>query len=257
MTATSSVALVGPVPGEAVEEQAAERIDVRPWIELLPLELLRSGVVRRAEERACPGQRGGGHELGDPEVGEVDVLRVVASGSARDEHVPGLHVPVEEPALVGRVERRGDLLHQPHDALRLERALSVEDLAQVAALDPPHRDEEEALGLALLVHRDDVRVVDQRGQPGLALEALAEALVGDKRAREHLQRNRAPEPQVLRPVHHPHPATAGKRLDAVPGELAADLEVTPHRPAVVPSRPPGRAPDRFPIYLQQWMRHGT
>ena len=64
-------------------------------------------------------------------------------------------------------------------------------------------------------------MVDRRGHPRLALEALAEVGVGGVLGRDQLQRDRAPERQLRRPVDDAHAAAAGDRLDAAPGNMSA------------------------------------
>ena len=94
-------------PGEALVEDAGERVLVGATVDLVAADLLGRDVVARPEradgvERRCrfaerPGQT---------EVGEVDVLVLI------EEHVRGLDVAVDEPARVCRVERSGNLLER-------------------------------------------------------------------------------------------------------------------------------------------------
>ena len=58
---------------------------------------------------------------------------------------------------------------------RLQRALRAQERLEVGALDVAHGDEQAAVGLAGLVDRDDVRMVDRRRELGLAQEPLAKA----------------------------------------------------------------------------------
>ena len=96
-------------------------------------------------------------------------------------------------------------------------------------VDVAHRDVQLARDLAGVVDRDDVRVVDRGGQPGLAQEALAEALVLRELGREDLQRDRPFEREVVGAVDDPHPAPADQRLDPVAGELAARSAIRAYR----------------------------
>ncbi len=70
------------------------------------------------------------------------------------------------------------------------------------------------------VDRHDVRVVDQRGQPRLALEALAEGGIGGAIGRDQLERDRPVEVELDRPVDDAHAAAPRDRLDA---EVAEDV----------------------------------
>ena len=66
-------ALERPRPGQALEEQAPERVDVDPAVEISPLELLGGGVVRRTEEHAGTRDPDRTRHLRDAEVGEIDM----------------------------------------------------------------------------------------------------------------------------------------------------------------------------------------
>ena len=86
---------------ERVEEDAAERVDVRARVGVAALDRLRRGVVERAHEVPRGGHAGrlAAQRLDEPEVGQV---RVLASSPASSEHVAGLDVAVDEPACGGR-----------------------------------------------------------------------------------------------------------------------------------------------------------
>ena len=93
------VLLVRGIAGQTLVEHAAERVDVRAPVELLALDLLRRGVLGRADEH--PGSRDvRGLLLRDAEVGEVDVVGAVRARALDDQHVRGLHVPVHEAHVV-------------------------------------------------------------------------------------------------------------------------------------------------------------
>jgi hypothetical protein len=130
------------------------------------LDLLGRDVVDRPDELASLRQRArGGGALGQTEVREVDV---VAGG---DQRVGRLDVAVYEAGRVRRVERRGHLRHEARGPDRLHLPLALQQAAQVGALDVAHRQEEHAVLLTRLVHRDDVGVLDRRGELRLALES--------------------------------------------------------------------------------------
>ena len=105
---------------------------------------------------------------------------------------------------------------------------------QVAALDQPHRDDQLAVDLARVVDRHHRRVVEPRGEPRLAQEALAEPLALGELAGDHLQRHRPFEAEVGGAVDDAHPAAGDQRVDPVAGDGRADGEVC-HR-AVIPRR---------------------
>ena len=96
----------------------------------------------------------------------------------------------------------------------------LEQPVQVGARHVAHDEVELAVLLPRPVHRHDVRVVDQRGQPRLALEALAEGRVGGAVGGDQLQRDRAPEVELDRPVDDAHAAAPRDRFDA---EITEDI----------------------------------
>ena len=115
----------------------------------------------------------------------------------------------------------------PDRVARVE-AAALQARLQVAPLDVAHRDEEEVVGRPGLVDRDDVRMVDRRGELRLAQEPVTERLVLGEAGGEQLERDPPLEPQVLGQVDDAHPAEAEQRLDPVAGELGADPRVVAH-----------------------------
>ena len=124
-----------------------------------------------------------------------------------------LDVAVDEPARVGRVERASDLDRGSPSARAGSSCASVASSSpEVGPLHVAHCNEQEALGLAGLVDRDHVRVVDRGSEPRLAQEPLAEALVLGQLGGEQLQRDLAAEPRCPRP---------GRQRSSRPGRAAA------------------------------------
>ena len=78
--------------------------------------------------------------------------------AARDEHVGGLHVAVDEPGAVRGVERVGDLLADADDVGDGETAVLVDQVAQRGAVDQLHDDVRDAVVVAGVVGGDDVGV---------------------------------------------------------------------------------------------------
>ena len=206
---------------QGVEEDAAERVDVRGRVAALSLDLLGRDVVDRADELAALGDVAtAGDPLDEAEVREVDVL----VAAARDQHVGGLDVPVDEAALVGGVECVRDLGDDARRPLRLEAAAAPDQGLEVRPLDPAHRDEERALGLPRLVDGDDVRMVDRGREQRLPLEALAEAVVVGQVRSDELQRHGALQRQLGRVVDDSHTAAPGEGLDPVSRHLRPGRE---------------------------------
>ena len=107
---------------------------------------------------------------------------------------------------MGGAERARHGRDDVEGALGVERAVLLEQVLRVGPVDVPHRDPEDAVFLARLVDRDDVRVVERRCEPRLAREPLAEGLVLAQLRREQLERDGAAQREVLRPVDDAHAA---------------------------------------------------
>ena len=131
---------------------------------------------------------------------------------------------MDQVPLVGGIEGARDLGDEAGSTSRLERA-AIDQVAQVRPLHPAHRDVEDSVLLARLVHRDDVRVIDRGGDHPFAPEPLAKRGVSGQRRGHQLQRHRAREPQLGRAVDDAHPAAGGHLFDPVAGELRADLQL--------------------------------
>ena len=93
------------------------------------------------------------------------------------------------------LERTGDLRADGRDLARRERAAGVQDVAEALAVDELHHEERAVRVLAPVVDRHHVRVVEARGRPGLAPEALARTL---RLRRRQLHRHPAVEQHVAR-----------------------------------------------------------
>ena len=91
-------------------------------------------------------------------------------------------------------------------------------------------------GLAGLVHRDDVRILDRRGRLRLPDKPAPEILIGRQRRAEDLQRDQAVQPLITRPEHHRHPARTHLLLQQVPGNPRARSKTGQHT-AGLPAQP--------------------
>ena len=111
------LALEGHRAGEAVEQDAAERVDVGPSIDLPALDLLGGHVRDRADELVGGGERRerllGAHLLDEPEVAQITVAARARRGRG-EKDVGRLDVAVDQPAGVGGVQRAGHLGHDGH-----------------------------------------------------------------------------------------------------------------------------------------------
>ena len=231
------VAIEGGSTRQALVEDAAEGVHVRSRVDGQSFDLLGSRVIDRADEE--PGLReplrsGVFH---DAEVGQEDTVR-----RRLDQDVRRLDVAVHEIALVCRVERACGLLEDVERSTDVERAFTLDQRLQVSALDIAHRDEELTVRVARVVDRDDVRVVDLRCAPRLALETLAEALVLAQGGREELEGNLPPQPHVFGQVDDAHPSPPEQLLEPVAGDRRSNSRSRTQCPsALTPSA--NREPD--------------
>ena len=214
--------------GERLEQEAAERVHVSTSVDLVAADLLGRDVVDGSHELPV-GRPGVTGALCQPEVGEICVL---AAALLVEQDVGRLHVAVDEPLCVRRVERVRDLGGDRDDPPRRQRALPPEQRLQVGPVHVAHRDEQAAVGLARLVDRHDVRVVETRGQPRLAQHPVAERLVVREPLAQQLEGDRALEAQVESAVHLAHAAAPGQSADLVAGD-----EITRRNPFLYCHRP--------------------
>jgi hypothetical protein len=224
------VPAVGRRAREQLEQHDPGRVEVAAGVGAAVGDLL-GGQVRHGPEHHLAGALGvvrvGGVGLprrGDqPEVG--DLHRPVGA----HQHVLGLHVAVDEAAVVGDLQRGDHLLDDRQGRRRVEAHLVAQDVAQRPALDQLEDEEHGAVGVAsLVVHGDHAGVRQAGRRPRLPLEAADEGGVGGEAAIEDLDGHRTVQAQVAPAVHHRHPAAREEAVDAV-----APLQ---HRPRGVGGR---------------------
>ncbi len=205
--------------GEALVEEAAERVDVGAAVDLFAADLLGGDVVGGAE-RAAGAERGCrvAEVAAQPEVGKIDMPVLV------EQHVRRLHVAMHETTGVSGVERARDLLHDPNGPGRLERPAAQHDL-QVAAHDEAHHDVELPVDLARVVDRHHVRMLQRRSHPRLRQKPLPKRDVLGEMRRQQLQRHIPVEREIMGPIDHTHPATSQQRLQPIAGQLRPHTRV--------------------------------
>ena len=147
--------------GQALVQDAAERVLVGLAQHRRAPDLLRGDIVDRAQELARRGQPAAGHRvLGDPEVSQVHVIWIGLVAAPFDQQVPRLHVPVHQPLAVRGVEGPRGLAHQEQGGSGEDPAALFYHLPHVGARDIPHRDVEQLIVGAHVVNGDHVRVVE-------------------------------------------------------------------------------------------------
>jgi hypothetical protein len=91
------------------------------------------------------------------------------------QHITRIHVPVDDPLLVGVVEGVGDLVDDPHRQLQVQ--WLVDHIFESAYLHVLHDDVGQIVLLAKVVNWQDVGMAQFCDGLGLALEASQESLV--------------------------------------------------------------------------------
>jgi hypothetical protein len=137
----------------------------------------------------------------------------------REQDVLRLDVAVDHPFAVGVLQRVGRLAGDPERVLDRELDLALEPVAQALAPDERHGEPEQRRGpgdrhFARVEHREDVGMLQPRGQPDLALEPLVPQRGGQLPV-EHLEGDRAVVPEVLRQEHRGHAAAAELAVEGV------------------------------------------
>ena len=150
---------------------------------------------------------------------EVEHLGLAVLGH---EDVGRRDVPVDDALGMGGDERIGHLGADP-EHVRHRELPALHQLPERAALEQLHDQVGLAVLLADVVDGADVRMTQPRGRAGLALEPLAALRVVGEIPGQHLERDRAVEPRVARPVDLPHPACAQRSGDSVGAEQHARL----------------------------------
>ena len=173
-------------------------------------------IVRRAGR---PPRRG---EAGRPSSGSIS-LAIPKSrsfdrprGAPRDEDVAALHVAMDDPGRVRRVERRADRLEQLERLLRREPPLLPEEHVERHPVEVLHHIKWPAVReLAGVMNLDDPGVIEQPHHLDLAQEALHHLRRRGERPVEHLHRHARAGLEVNGLVHGPTSAPGDGRHNAV------------------------------------------
>jgi hypothetical protein len=199
------------MPGEHLVAHDPEGVEIHPMVDVgLGHGLFRRHILRRADRDPYRGEfvsRRDADGLGHAEVGDRGV-------AAREHHVVGLDVPVDDAPGVGVGERVGDLLEQPHGLVDGKLSHAVEPRPQRFALYERHDVVEEPLGRPGIVERENVGVLHLGDDMDLAGEPVGSHRGGQLGA-EDLEGDVAVVLEVVRQVHGGHAADPDFTLNAI------------------------------------------
>ena len=188
--------------GDALEEHASEREDVRARIDApIAARLLRRHVRRRSDRDAHSRQGRLDLDARDAEVEQLHKGR----NAAHEPQVCRLDVAVDYSARVRNAER---FRHAPREryAVRERQPLARQPLVEIFALEPLHRNPRHAV--RHVPH--DSRMLDLREQHRLALEASGR--LGAQPVK-YFQRDALARLSVPRPIHRARCPGTGLGLD--------------------------------------------
>jgi hypothetical protein len=155
-----------------------------------------------------------------PRLGETEVEHLHFS-FGRNHHIRGFEVPVDDPALMGRLKPFSDLSGDLERIFDENRAL-LDLLGQCLALGQLHHKEALPVVFFETVKSGDILVTEGGEELGFSLESGQSIRILCHRLGQHLDRHIPIQSLVVRSVDHPHPALANLLDDAVVPEGGAD-----------------------------------
>ena len=200
----------GGTPRYALEEHAAERVDVAPVVDLLERgDLLGAHVGGGADRDPGAGEpvaARGRHRSRDAEIEEDRPLRT-------EDDVLRLHVPVDDAVAVGMVDGIEQVVRQPDGFGEGEAGHSPKLLPQGRTLHVRHDVVDDPVQLARIQQPGDARVLEPGREPDLPEEAIARDTDQELRV-EHLEGDPLPLP-VRGEIDPRVPALADLSLDLI------------------------------------------
>ncbi len=217
-----AVGTVRGAAGQTLVQHTRQRVDVGAVGHLFVIaESFRGHVVPRAHRHPGLGQMLVGDRCGDAEIDEVGEI------VAGEQDVLGFDVAVHHPGGVGGIQGRGDLTHDGHRPGRRQGAATLQQRADIGALDHPHVDEQLAVDFAVVVDGHHVGFLQPPGGVGLALHPLAKHGILGYLCRHQLERHHPVLDRVVGLVDLAHPAAAQQPAQLIVPEPQAHARTLP------------------------------
>ena len=205
-------------------QHAREGPDIAAGIDTLTADLLRAHVPRRSGHQTFPAARSGnrqGH-------GHLALVRQRGLREAEVEHlhracggeldVRRLEVAVDDPLLVRGLQRLGDLAREFECHVERQRSAG-KTIGQGRAVDHFHHNGVPAACDFEAVDGGDVRMVQRREQPRLALQPRDPIRIVRQRRRQNLDGDFTMQPRVERTIDLAHATGVQRSEDAICSEL--------------------------------------
>ena len=198
--------MIRSAPGEQLEKNYTEAIDIGTAIQGHATGLLRTQIVRAAQRHTIHGQ----FAVGLPEFGNTEVAEY-GSPVAMEENVGRLDITMNDPFAMGEIETLTELFQQIQRVIDAQ--LPADTLLEAAAFQVFHRDVMSFSGLAEVMDGNDVAVAQRCDE-----SAFVEKAFGLNRAIEppqQLECDWTIEGLLPGQVHGGHPALRDQPLDPV------------------------------------------
>ena len=164
--------------------------------------------LRRARQPAARARAGRAKRLGQAEIQHLH--RAVRPHL----DVGRLQIAVDDPRLVRRFQRLGDLARDRQRLVQRDRAVP-KSIGQRRPLDQLQDEPVDSLAPLQSVDCPDVRMVQRRQDLRFALEPREPVRIGRHRRGQHLDRDVPLQAAVARTIDLPHAASAQRRQDLV------------------------------------------
>src|SRR5204863_7011200 len=145
----------------------------------------------------------------DPEIGDDCVAIFV------EEDVVRLHVAMDDAAAMRVIESARDLRRGRGDEQRVDAALLLDFVRERAAIEVRHHRIDNAVDLAIVENRTDVRVAELRRCLRLALKSLGDLRILAEVRMQDLDHYASRESRLLGEIHIGHSAAAETTNDAI------------------------------------------